>query len=528
MAQNSYGERVVKICFPYDLDMIMKIRTLPGRKYHADIKCWSTPVSVSSINSLVEWEFSIDNKLKTFIEKTKIREAQIVVTGIPGLNGTLYPFQNKGVAFIETNNGRALIADEMGLGKTIQALAWLQLHPDKRPVIIIVPASVKLNWKRETEKWLTNPNVEVLSGETPWKPTGDIIVINYDILLSWVNELKKMNPQVLITDECHYYKSNKAFRTKAIKKLGKGIPHVIALSGTPIINRPVEAYNAIQLINPDIFPNFFSFTHTYCNAKHTGFGWDFNGHSNDKELHEKLTGTIMIRRLKKDVLPDLPDKVYSFIPIELDNVKEYKKAEEDFIAYVKQEKGIEAAKRIENVEALAKIEGLKQLAVKGKLEQAIEWIKDFIETDNKLVVFCTHKFVIEELMKEFEKIAVKIDGGVSMNNRQKAIDSFQNNKNITLFVGNKAAEEGITLTAASNIVHLEYPWSPKSLDQRNDRCHRMGQKNSVTVYYLIAQNTIEEKLIKLLDEKRKIIDGVIDGTDTPDIELLTELIKLYK
>ena len=862
MAQNSYGERVVKICFPYDLDMIMKIRTLPGRKYHADVKCWSTPISVSSINSLVEWEFSIDDRLKTFIDKIKVREEQIVINGITGLNGILYPFQNKGVAFIETNNGRALIADEMGLGKTIQALAWLQLHPDKRPVIVVVPASVKLNWKREAEKWLPNPNVEVLSGETPWKPTGNIIVINYDILLSWLDALKKMKPQVLITDECfpagtkittpiglknieelregdlvfnaigigkvekinkrsvnnlirlhlntqtyidvtpnhlfftangwipasklinkklldysnifdifapiininqneknrknlpmvwktipfniskrisrstilrkilfsemeeyftrntncikisrkrkedkcfsdnstcfqsrlgkksvqfnekeqpinqsgnnekdqsilerawapietpttsrrkwktssksttnpmgcigsrmenripnqyktkkefwisimlqsgyssseiqnldrigwldsfirkittdrqkegtisndvrvdrieilkskcgeipfqsavynlqiskhpsyyaegflvhncHYYKSNKAFRTKAIKKLGKGVPHIIALSGTPIVNRPIEAYNAIQLINPDIFPNFFSFTHTYCNAKHTGFGWDFNGHSNDEELHKKLTGTIMIRRLKKDVLPDLPEKTRSFIPIELDNEREYDAAENNFITYIKQTKGVAAAEKASNAEVLAKIEVLKQLAVKGKLNDAISWIQDFLEVDGKLIVFATHKFVIDDLMNEFEKVAVKIDGSVSQIERQRAVDSFQNNDRIRLFVGNiQAAGVGITLTAASNVAFLELPWTPGSVSQAEDRCHRIGQRDSVNIYYLLAINTIEEKIGKLIDSKRKVLDAVLDGKETETTSLLSELIKQYE
>jgi len=168
------------------------------------------------------------------------------------------------------------------------------------------------------------------------------------------------------------------------------------------------------------------------------------------------------------------------------------------------------------------------LAVHGKLKQTIAWIKDFLNVEDKLVLFAVHKFVIDALMQEFAGIAVKVDGSVTGINRQKAVDEFQTNKDVKLFIGNKAAEEGITLTASSNVVHLEYPWSPSSIDQRNDRCHRIGQKNSVNIYYLLAQNTIEEKIIKLLDKKRKIIDNIIDGINTPIESLFHELIKSYE
>jgi len=171
---------------------------------------------------------------------------------------------------------------------------------------------------------------------------------------------------------------------------------------------------------------------------------------------------------------------------------------------------------------------LKQLAVKGKMKNVNEWINDFLETDEKLVVFCTHKFVIEALMEEFKEIAVKVDGSVSLLNRQKAVDGFQTNDKIRLFVGNEAAEEGLTLTAASNLVHLELPWSPKTIDQRNDRCHRMTQKNSVMIYYLLAANTIEEKIAKLLDSKRKVVDAILDGIETEQASLLSELMKIYE
>jgi SWI/SNF-related matrix-associated actin-dependent regulator 1 of chromatin subfamily A len=235
----------------------------------------------------------------------------------------------------------------------------------------------------------------------------------------------------------------------------------------------------------------------------------------------------MIRRLKKDVLQELPDKIYSFVPLELDNENEYLEAEKDFIAWIRKEKGDEAANRIKTAEALVKVEGLKQLSVKGKLKQSIEWIKDFLESGEKLVVFCTHRFVVDALMNEF-KDAVKVDGGLSANQKQEAVDAFQDG-DTKLFVGNiQAAGIGLTLTASSNVVFLELDWSPSKHDQASDRCHRIGQKDAVNIYYLLAKDTIEERIAKILDEKRILIDAVLDGKETEQDSLLCALINSYK
>ncbi len=412
---------------------------------------------------------------------------------------------------------------------TAQSLAYLQLHPELRPAIVVCPASLKLNWAKEANMWMTKPKIQILSGENPSVPlVGEIIIINYDVLPFWANALSKIKAKVLITDECHYYKNNAANRTKAVKKLGKSIPHVIALSGTPIINRPVEMFNALKFIDNMLFTNFWEYAQTYCNARHNGFGWDFSGSSNTEELHQKLTSSIMIRRKKADVLKDLPDKMYSFVPMELDNERDYRRAENDFIGYIKDTKGAAAASKASNAEILAQIETLKQLAVKGSLKQAIEWIENFIETDGKLVVFAVHKFVIDALMEAFPGIAVKIDGSISNENRQKSVEEFQNNDKIRLFFGNiQAAGVGITLTAASKVAILEFPWSPGALDQAIDRVHRIGQKDSVTAYYLVAPGTIVEKIAYMLDSKRKVLDAVLDGKVTEEDSLLSEIMNEY-
>jgi len=480
-----------------------------------------------NLKKLIEWGFEPDEKLKDFLDKSEAKTAKLISSGIKGLKGKLYPFQVLGVDFIERNNGRVLLADEMGLGKTIQSLSWLQMHPELRPVIVVVPASLKLQWEREANEWMTNPNVEVLSGTVPYKSSRDILILNYDVLWEWLPSLKKLNPKVFITDECHYYKNNSAKRTKAVKSLGKAIPHMIALSGTPIVNRPYEASNAVFLIKPDMFKDVWYYYVRYCKAKHTRFGWDFNGTSHTQELHEKLK-IIMLRRLKKDVLKELPDKTYSFVPMELENMEEYKYAEKNFVSFIRDTKGSEAADRANNAVTLTKIESLKQLAVKGKLSQIIRWVQNFLEINDKLVIFATHKFAIDALMKAFPDISVKVDGSVSQMERQGAVDHFQNDPNIHLFVGNiKASGVGITLTASSNVAFVELPWTPGDLVQAIDRCHRIGQKDNVTVHYLLASGTIEEKIAQIIDEKRKIFDAVIDGKETEEKSLLTELIKTY-
>jgi len=332
-----------------------------------------------------------------------------------------------------------------------------------------------------------------------------------------------------LVHNCHYIKSSKAQRTKAVKKLGKNIEHIIALTGTPIENRPIEIYNAWKLIDPVGCPNYMYYTQHFCNAHNNGFGININGASNTLELNSILTSTIMIRRKKSDVLKELPEKIRSFVPLELANKTEYREAEKDFIAFVKKEKGLEAAQRASNAESFAKIEGLKQLAVKGKLKQAIEWITDFLESDQKLVVFAIHKFVIEKLEEEFKDVCVKIDGSVSIPLRQKAVEEFQGNEKVKLFIGNiQSSGVGITLTAASNVAFLELPWSPSAAQQAEDRCHRIGQKNAVTVHFLLSQNTIEEKLAQIIDTKQVILNAVLDGQDTDQESLLTEIMKQYE
>jgi len=411
-------------------------------------------------------------------------------------------------------NGRALIADSMGLGKTVQALLYLKLHPELRPAVIVCPASLKLNWEKEIWNWLQVPAL-VLSGN--YKKLGfnhleNIIVINYDILDSWTDFLVSLNPSCLIIDEAHAIKNQKAKRSKAVKKLAKKVDHVIGLTGTPIINRPIEFFAILNLLNKNEWPSFWGYAHKYCGAKHNGFGWDFNGSSNTEKLNEALKRT-MIRRLKSEVLPELPAKIRTVIPLEIDNRIEYDQA-----VLALDESDSPAIQ-------LTRIEALKQLVVEGKIKACINWISDFLESGEKLVVFCTHKKVINRLMDEFGHMGVKVDGSVKTTDRHESVRLFQEDPQCKIFIGNiKAAGVGLTLTAASSTAFIEIGWTPGEMDQCEDRVHRIGQEaDSVNAYYLLGQNTIDMEIAELLDEKRKVLDAVLDGKETEETGLLTEL-----
>jgi len=543
-------------------DVLKQVKTIQGRKFIKAKSRWEAPLYLLSLKMLMEWGFEISEGLQQWHDSMVIGIDDLFEYQPERLLLELYPFQKIGISFLQATNGNAIIGDEMGLGKTAQALGWLSMNTHKAfPAVVICPASLKYNWEREIKKWLGDEiKVQIISGRpnsghTALKPNQDIYVINYDIVANqtmeeqtnqpgrmdkkkerieipgtgWVDFLPKIKPKTIILDEFHYIKNSKAQRTKAIKKLAKECDHVIGLSGTPIINRPVEFFNGIELINPQLFPGWWYYVHQFCGAYNDGWGMQVNGASNTEQLHKILTSTIMVRRKKAEVLEDLPAKTRSIVPLYIDPT-EYKRAEEDIIEWIAEKEGNKKADQAAQAEQLVRFEALKQLAVNAKMDEAIEWIKAFLESDEKLIVFADHKFVIEHLMKNFKKIAVKIDGRVPNHKRMNAVDKFQNDPECRLFIGSKAAKEGLTLTAASNVAFMEFWWTPLDHDQAEDRCYgRLSDIHGANIYYLVALGTIEEKIAELLDKKRKVLDAVLDGKSIEEApSVLTELIKEMK
>lgn len=425
-------------------------------------------------------------------------------------------FQVHGVRHLMNCNGRGIIGDDMGLGKSYQTIAYLALRPDQRPALVVCPATLKYNWQQEFRNH-AGIDAVVLESTTPKAPDGDVWIINYDILHYWAPILMG-RVKTFVADEFQRIKNPKAKRTKASQKIAYVANHVIGLSGTPIQNGPVEFFPILNMVAPKEFPSFLEYAFRYC-APRKGFRnhWDFSGSSNLGELHDRIS-PFMIRRMKTEVLTDLPGKTPTFIPLKIP-MKEYRKAREDFIAWLTQSQGAAAASRARGAEALVRLGALKRLAAREKLPAIIEWMRDWRDDrpNEKLVVFAIHKAIINELIDHFPGAAV-VTGSVTGVRRQEAVDRFQNTttSECPFFFGNLAAAgEGLTLTAAAATATIELDWVPGRHDQAEDRVLRIGQRAAhVDAFYFIARNTIEEEyLLPLLDEKRAVVGRVLDGEE---------------
>ena len=400
----------------------------------------------------------------------------------------------------------------MGLGKTIQALGWMAVNPSKRPAIIITPANAKYNWADQIHQH-TYLECEILSGRTPCPITKSIVIINYDIIHYWMKELIKLKAKVLVLDEEHYCKNQEALRTKACQAISQKVKHIIAMSGTPIINHPDEFFPILNIIDPKEFPNFWKYAFKYCSPKKHKWrkGWDFTGASNLNELKKQIK-PYFIRRMKSEVLPQLPKKRRTILPIDISNSKEYKKATLDFLEWYKKKAGNKKAKRAKKAQALVKLGQLKQLVAQGKIKRACEWIDDFLSTTNeKLVMFVYHRDIFNLLIKKYKKITAI--GGKAGKQRQEQVEKFQTKKSCRLFLGTiKADKESITLTAASTVLFLELGWTPSEHDQAEDRVNRIGQKdNKINVYYILGKNTIDQYVWEIIEKKRKVINKIMKG-----------------
>lgn len=467
---------------------------------------------------------------------------------VKGLGGTLKPFQRAGVSYA-LKNKRVFIADEMGLGKTVQALATIQAA-GAYPALVVCPATLKLNWEKEAKKWLPGKTIRVLSGGTEEdRQITDITILNYDILKKRKDELKDIPYRTIVFDESHYLKNYQAQRTKEAKELAKAAEYRIALTGTPILNRPQELMSQLQIVGKlEEMGGFWYFAKRYCNATQGRYGWDFSGASNLQELNERLRATgSFIRREKSQVLPELPEKTRVNIPVEIDNKTEYRRAERDLINYLrekaqedeefldsirhlpeseqeraKEARGRTAAAKARRAEELVKIETTKRLSAEGKKAAVKEWIESFLETGRKLVVFAHHRDVVEDLAREFN--APTIMGGMSADKVEEAKQKFQNDPNTKLIVMNiQAGGVGHTLTAASDVAFVERAWSPMTHDQAEDRVHRIGQRNAVTAYYFDGVDTIDERIGDILEDKRKIITTATEGEERVTESVLSDL-----
>lgn len=456
---------------------------------------------------------------------------------------TPYTFQMLDVRQAHKWAGRALLAHEQGLGKTFSSFLYAFRHPEERPIVVVCPATVKYNWAREGMNHFGFQSV-ILEGTRPIRdlPKAPVYIINYDILgrrhaekggPGWLKKLRSLEPRLLVLDECQYLGSRTSLRTRCCKALSKDIPHILALSGTPLTNRPAELWPTLNILRPEKFPNFYSFGHHYCGAKKDDFGhWDFSGASNLKELHSILTDSkdgVMLRRRKVDVLQDLPEKTRSVIPVPLSDPGEYRSAIRDFKGWLIRNKPGKAEAAWRSV-ALTRLGYLKRLAAELKLPSVIGWIDDYLKgSDGKLIVFGIHHRILLPLVERYEKLCTLIDGSVTGKKRLEAEDRFNTDPRCRLMIGNiQAAGTGWSARDCSTTLFAELDWKPGSHAQASDRTHGIARGREGYVshsIYLVARDTIEESLCDKIYRKQQTLNAVLDGGEGDDFNLKEELLQ---
>jgi SWI/SNF-related matrix-associated actin-dependent regulator 1 of chromatin subfamily A len=442
------------------------------------------------------------------------------------------PFEHQKEAIIKLlENDKFILADDMGLGKTSSAIiASIEAKPSK--TLIICPASLKQNWKREIENY-SNKEIYICEGKK-YEDSADFVIINYDIIKNFhslktkeESLIQKSKFDLVIIDECHYIKSPQASRTKLINDICKDINKIWLLTGTPLTSRPIDYFNLLSLVDSPVSKNWMAYVKRYCAGYQFSVGmnkvWNVSGASNLDELRER-TSPLLLRRLKENVL-DLPEKIITPIYLRLKS-KEYEDVMGEYFEWVKNNPKESKSLSVQ----FSKLMKVRQIIADEKIKSTIEFIENTLEQEKKIIVFSNFTNSLNKIYEHFNKIAVKLDGSSTAKQRQESVDEFQTNDKIKVFVGNiKAAGVGITLTSANVVIFNDLSFVPADHSQAEDRAYRIGQKNSVSVLYPIFENTIEGIIYDMLDRKKKIISTVLGDnlfeTDTTE-DILTQILNM--
>ncbi len=507
-----YGENEHEVIIPDSLESVKQIKLILDRY----------PLEILSKSA---WQRKI---VKTYAPKPTLPPIKHKLKKAKSgeqFRGKLLNFQKEGLDFLLKSSGNALLADEMGLGKTVQTLSYVATEKQTFPLLVIAPLVTLHNWNREIEKFLKkksrngrindslSPSVTLIrTGKSKELPKTDIYVINYELLFKRFDDLSKVGIKTIVCDEVHNLRSKTTQKYKSVKKLA-ALPSVlyrIGLSGTPIYNRGSEIWPIIDILKPGLLGSFKEFCEYFCYVNEKGKAIVLE--NKRTSLRNELQKHVMLRRKKSDVLKELKDKVRykeviasdtDYYLDELDKI--WKKLEE--------EQKVAETEFSKSASYHRAIQSERQIAGVAKLPHVINFVKNIMEIEESVVVFCHHKVIhklLHESLQEFSPVS--IIGGQSDATRQDQIDKFQKGESKLMIAGIRAGNVGINLTRAKYVIFAELDWSPAIHRQAEDRLHRIGQKNTVFAYYLIGKGTLDDHVANILVDKSYEIDAIMDDT----------------
>ncbi|KAG4378443.1 hypothetical protein AAZX31_17G040600 [Glycine max] len=531
--------------FQYDQVVIAAFRRIPRSSWNAKERLWIFPLSSlleaeKVLGEIPSYSVQVDN-LDPLVKRavaaaSAVPDLQDRYHKIPSyIESKLLPFQREGVRFILQHGGRVLLADEMGLGKTLQAIAVASCIQDLWPVLIIAPSSLRLQWASMIQQWLNIPSSDILivlsqsggsnrggfnivssSAKSSIRLDGLFNIISYDLVPKLQNMLMTHDFKVVIADESHFLKNAQAKRTTASLPVIKKAQYALLLSGTPALSRPIELFKQLEALYPDVYRNVHEYGNRYCKGGVFGV---YQGASNHEELHNLIKATVMIRRLKKDVLSQLPVKRRQQVFLDLEN-KDMKQINALFQELEMVKAKIKAAKSQEEAESLKfaqknLINKIYTDSAEAKIPSVLDYIGTVIEAGCKFLIFAHHQPMIDsihEFLLKKKVGCIRIDGGTPAASRQQLVTDFQEKDAIKAAVLSiKAGGVGLTLTAASTVIFAELSWTPGDLIQAEDRAHRIGQVSSVNIYYLLANDTVDDIIWDVVQSKLENLGQMLDG-----------------
>lgn len=530
----------IYVGFKYDPSIISLLKEIGGFLFNPQTKEWYREISLDK-GSLIE-KFLRENGFENKRPEPKIDDLELpIYEDVISMEDTkelidelhlkrkLRDYQIECVHYL-ANHVNSINGCSPGLGKTgisVVLAEMLQMFP----CLVVTPASVKYGWRAEWQKWvdLRRRKVQVIESKDKWKPNQDVYIINYDILYKKDKEsgIQIRFPELLETgwesmflDEAHMCKNRKSLRSEWVAKVAKKSQFVYPLTGTLVMNRPSELINILEITGwfKELFHDWQSFVYRYCNAKRRClrgqfFGWDVSCASNTLELNKIISNACYFRKEKREVLTELPPMIENTVPVHISNMKEYKKAEDSLIEYL-EKIDIEKAEKAENAPHLVKLSTLKDLSLKGKMKDIEVFLNEWKEiSEEKLLVFGVRRDPLKKIADKYDSPIIQ--GGMSSKDKFGTVQRFKTSSKQFLFANIDAVGTGVDglQECCSNLMYIELPDKFTTLDQTNSRLERMGQKNTINVFYLLCPDTIDVYMAELVEEKKKVTDAINKGVD---------------